>query len=34
MDVTTTVDAVGTTGWSKPAGAPAATWTITDVVPR
>jgi Polyketide cyclase / dehydrase and lipid transport len=25
--------AAGTTGWSKPHGAPAATWTITEVVP-
>ncbi|BFU45652.1 hypothetical protein KRMM14A1004_38890 [Krasilnikovia sp. MM14-A1004] len=25
--------ATGTTGWSKPHGAPAATWTITEVVP-
>src|SRR5215510_10708906 len=23
----------GTTGWSKPNGGPAATWTITEVVP-
>ncbi|MFC4950515.1 SRPBCC family protein [Pseudonocardia sp. GCM10023141] len=26
--------AAGTTGWSKPHGGPATTWTITDVVVR